>query len=307
MQTMPITSKVRLDDGENMRDCVFMTAKAAKDEIEKQQPVENLPEGELESGEPKDATAIWKAAANGKYPQWNGAAAAWLAGCSLLLNLVLSLRKGENADLTPDEVSSCWSTMMILGWPGTTTNVHCDRHDAKNLLYGINLDPGVKLPDLTDLAMGILLAWQEAYPRAWAVWVLVSPEAGEALHEFLVAQGYKAGLSFSFKDNTSKWKAPSLEVVQAFEEKCGPGSNGLSKVQIVAQESGTLVTVPPGWFHWVLNLRPCIKVAWDPTDPTLLHKYILVWRDIVSGQIGPGMPTDYTNTLSALSQAILLA
>ena len=144
-------------------------------------------------------------------------------------------------------------------------------------------------------------------PEAWAVWVLVSPEAGEALHEFLVAQGYKGGLSFPFKDNTSKWKAPSLEVVQAFEEKCGPGSNGLSKVQIVAQEAGTLVTVPPGWFHWVLNLRPCIKVAWDPTDPTLLHKYVLVWRDIVSGQIGPGMPTDYTNTLSALSQAILLA
>ena len=165
MQTMPTTSKVRLDDGKNMRDCVSMTAKAAKDEIEKQQPVENLPEGELESGEPKDATAIWKAAANGKYPQWNGAAAAWLAGCSLLLNLVLSLRKGENTDLTPDEVSSCWSTMMILGWPGTTTNVHCDRHDAKNLLYGINLDPGVKLTDLTDLAMGILLTWQEAYPR----------------------------------------------------------------------------------------------------------------------------------------------
>ena len=138
-------------------------------------------------------------------------------------------------------------------------------------------------------------------------WVLVSPEGGPELDAFLVEQGYEGGLKFPFKDDTSSWKAPSLEAVQAFEGKCGRARNGHSKVQIIAQEAGTLVSIPLGWYHWVLNLRPCMKVAWDPTDPTLLHQYLLVWRDIISGQVGPAMPADYACTMSALMQAVLLA
>ena len=105
--------------------------------------------------------------------------------------------------------------------------------------------------------------------------------------------------------NAAKWAGPSWEEVQAFKAECGCNRwNGTDNVQIIAQEAGTVVTIPPGWVHWVYNLRPCMKVAWDPTDPTLLHKYELAWREIVGKHIGAAMPVDYAATLRALVVAV---
>ena len=116
---------------------------------------------------------------------------------------------------------------------------------------------------------------------------------------------YKGGLGYAFPANAAKWVVPSWEEVQAFKAECGCNRwNGTDNVQIIAQEAGTLVTIPPGWVHWVYNLRPCMKVAWDPTDPTLLHKYVLAWRDVVCKHIGAAMPVDYAATLRALVVAV---
>jgi hypothetical protein len=88
--------------------------------------------------------------------------------------------------------------------------------------------------------------------------------------------------------------------------ECGNNdAKGYANVQILEQKPGDMVAIPPGWYHWVLNLHPNIKVAWDPTDTSLLHQYILVWRDIVCGTIGEAMNPDYAGTLFALASSVV--
>jgi len=210
------------------------------------------------------------------------------------------MRSQEDPDTGLGIFNSYEGTMGILGMPGSGTGPHCDRHNAFNLLASVGL--AFKLAKETSALGG----WQRLLQAACAVWVCVSPACGRQLHEFLQELGFPLGLQTPFHFSREEWTAavPDLAKVLEFQRKCGNGAHGSANVIILLQEPGHLVSIPPGWYHWVLNLRPNIKVAWDPTEPKRMHEYLVVWRDIVCGRIGPAMPADYTSTLDAFVEAV---
>ena len=52
-------------------------------------------------------------------------------------------------------------------------------------------------------------------------------------------------------------------------------SEGRATVQVLYQPNGDMVHVPPGWPHQLLNLKPCVKLAWDYYDPVNMAWYVL--------------------------------
>ena len=65
-------------------------------------------------------------------------------------------------------------------------------------------------------------------------------------------------------------------------------------VHIIEQHSWDEVTVPPGWIHAVVNLRPCIKFAFDYLVEPDLVKTAISQHFIAAGIFGPIMTTDYS-------------
>lgn len=275
---------------------VFDSEKELLDELRRQRPVHNVGE---DVDKPYKPEHIIRDVKRGWYPQWNAARRAWLDPNSVLIGLVKWLRgTKEDKDFGVDITTNHASTMVTMGQSGTGTPPHCERHDAFNHLMGVSCAA------FKRSASPIVAEWQRQYPEAAAVWVCVSPAYGPQLSTFLEGLGYDGGLEYFFTANGT-WTAPGVAAVKQFALDCGNNdAKGYANVQIIQQKAGGMVTIPPGWYHWVLNLRPCIKVAWDPIDPAMLHEYILVWRDIVCGQIGKAMNADYTSTLSVLAEAI---
>lgn len=69
-------------------------------------------------------------------------------------------------------------------------------------------------------------------------------------------------------------------------------------------QPGDVVFVAPGWVHWVLNLCPCFKVAYDALLPQHWPHYIAVWRHITP-LFGDANPNDYMAPLVvALNQLL---
>ena len=60
------------------------------------------------------------------------------------------------------------------------------------------------------------------------------------------------------------------------------GAKHLGKVFILYQKAGDMVTVPPGWIHYVRNERDCVKLAYDYFVPENFPLYIRVWRDVIA-------------------------
>ena len=54
-------------------------------------------------------------------------------------------------------------------------------------------------------------------------------------------------------------------------------SEGRATVQVLHQHNGAMVHVPAGWPHQVLNLKPCVKLAWDCYDPVNMARYAQSW------------------------------
>jgi hypothetical protein len=91
---------------------------------------------------------------------------------------------------------------------------------------------------------------------ALALWILFKPSftASGALAGALEGMGAAELTS----DGRIKGK-PCLTIKQAYTmQQAHPGM-----VEVVPQHAGAQVFVPPGWAHQVINLKPCIKVAWE--------------------------------------------
>ena len=78
-----------------------------------------------------------------------------------------------------------------------------------------------------------------------------------------------------------------------------------SSVFYIHQGPGTIISVPPGWVHCVINLLACCKVAWDFFDMKHLASYAALRRDICSPLFrGEGIADDYMAVAPVISKAV---
>ena len=75
-------------------------------------------------------------------------------------------------------------------------------------------------------------------------------------------------------------------------------------VTLIWQFHGQVVHVPAGHVHMVLNLQPCIKMAWELWESEKLTNYILSWKYITS-QITVANSADYTNTVGVVRKMLV--
>ena len=78
-------------------------------------------------------------------------------------------------------------------------------------------------------------------------------------------------------------------------------SKGRDTVQILYQRHGDMMHVPAGWPHQVVNLKPCVKMAWDFFTSANMSRYALSWL-----YISKQMPRsdDYMGAAIVLKNAI---
>ena len=60
---------------------------------------------------------------------------------------------------------------------------------------------------------------------------------------------------------------------------------------VLEQRAGVGVSVPVGWLHWVVNVRPCIKVAWELARPQHIAGAVQMHRHVRCKMAG--LPLDY--------------
>ena len=109
-----------------------------------------------------------------------------------------------------------------------------------------------------------------------ALWVFLHPTILRRVNVWLQAHGFKDGLAGA----SARLKKQQL---QKLREDMGmiPGTS-TPYVAIVKQGHGEMVHVPAGWVHQVINMRPCIKMAWDVYQPKHLLNYVLSQQYVAS-------------------------
>ena len=80
-------------------------------------------------------------------------------------------------------------------------------------------------------------------------------------------------------------------------------SEGRATVQVLYQHNGDMVHVPAGWPHQLLNLKPCVKLAWDYYDPVSMARYARSWL-YIRGKYMP-RSDDYMGAAVVLKNAIV--
>jgi len=109
----------------------------------------------------------------------------------IMFNAVYDLRQLEDRDISLGITTFAGSTMAIVGLPGTGTHLHVDRHDARNVCFGVRWDEEWLLdPTTAD--------WKAEFPEACAVWVCISPKRSKELAALQRKRGYWAGLQHDF-------------------------------------------------------------------------------------------------------------
>ncbi len=71
-------------------------------------------------------------------------------------------------------------------------------------------------------------------------------------------------------------------------------------VAIVKQGHGEMVHVPAGWVHQVINMRPCIKMAWDVYQPKHLLNYVLSQQYVASQITSTSNTADYMSVMCVI-------
>jgi hypothetical protein len=155
--------------------------------------------------------------------------------------LIYFLREGEDSfsrDLRHDVQDIFAECLVLLGIKGHSTSFHIDWLQAMNIAFGCG-----------DVDLNVELSR----------WFFVEPKAIDAFmnkYSFIWRSTYRYSI-----DDLSK-------VVREFRENTG------LRAFCLKQYAGTIVYVPPGWLHCVINVQPCIKFAWDYLDLQNLPKYV---------------------------------
>ena len=128
-----------------------------------------------------------------------------------------------------------------------------------------------------------------------AVWYFVSGVHAKLLVEWLKARPGADGRLPTHLSETD---------FEAFTKEVGAGAVR------VEQRAGDKVVVPRGWIHWVVTVRPCVKVAWEVMEPDHLADYVLIWRDITPHLLTHpelAVADDYMATLPTVFDSIIAA
>ena len=134
------------------------------------------------------------------------------------------------------------STLMLIGNVGMGTRIHVDWTEAINL------------------ALGIASRWDDK--MAVALWMFVRPNAMRELDTLLkqwASAPDKGGLSATFPLGLC---TPNMPIFTEADMRRMKGHMG-DKVMLVEQRAGQVVRAMAGWGHAVVNLQPCIKIAYD--------------------------------------------
>lgn len=193
------------------------------------------------------------------------------------------------------------SALVLLGSGGMGSAVHVDWSEAINL------------------ALAITGCWNEGL--ALALWMFVKPSAMAELEELMKASS--AGLAAATANLKGKKAVEATQKFAAAARKKAAKGEGLSKlypeglqtgmipafteadmryiakvmgpdkVQLVEQHAGEVVRVRVGWGHAVVNLQPCIKVAYDRYLSANFPRYA-VSHAMTAPMFGLNNAQDYT-------------
>jgi hypothetical protein len=129
-------------------------------------------------------------------------------------------------------------------------------------------------------------------PLAW--WIFVRPDKIKEVDEWIKAhtvhtEGLKGRPSLTKKE------------LGALKKSIGEG------VVYIYQHAGQGVHVPVGWMHYVRNLQPCVKMAFDKYVPANFALYIRTWHQFCSPVMGcPLSAKDYMAAQDVLVASAVL-
>ena len=145
---------------------------------------------------------------------------------------------------------------------------------------------------------------QKLYSQPLALWVFLLPIVLVKAEAWLKHNGFPDGF------NGSKDTEALLNMQQIFALQHAMGSEhdkrGYAKeaVTLIWQFHGLVVHVPADHVHMVLEMQPCIKMAWKLWESDKLTNYILSWKYITS-QITVANSADSTNTMDVVRSMLM--
>ncbi len=178
---------------------------------------------------------------------------------SLLMELVNKCRETRelgydgNSELLYRIQNLHQTTLVLLSgvkYPGT--GFHSDHTRAINIGFSLNECP-----------------WEQPI----ALWTLINPSYINDVNDVLKSMGYGPL-------NTGERITPPVS--RELQSRAGCDEKGLSKVVLLEQKSGYLVSVPSGWVHCVHNFTACLKVAWDALIVSELPDYVDTWKRLIT-------------------------
>lgn len=88
--------------------------------------------------------------------------------------------------------------------------------------------------------------------------------------------------------------------MKELQDKAGVDSSGHRIVVLLRQFCGGLVQVPPGWWHWVVNMQPNVKLVLDGYVDSHFVAYMQSLLLVRSPHAQPTNPEDYTSIFTAV-------
>ena len=148
------------------------------------------------------------------------------------------------------------ATLLMLGSVGVGTRLHVDWTEALNIALAID--------GYSDLSLAL------------ALWMFVSPAALERVHRALIDD--KQFLNKAGKRRFPKGLSSNEDVQEHLLSKAEMeylAAKFPDGVMLVEQFAGEVVIVRPGWLHAVINLQPCLKLAFDRYVPEAFPQYAM--------------------------------